>query len=209
MFFSIFTGLCNYCYKWNFKKFLYSPQKQKPVTHEDSLFPLLHPPSPQFSSVQSLSRVWLFSVPGLQHPRLPCPSPTPGACSNSCPSVRWCHRTISSSVFPFSSCLQSCPASESFPISQFFASGGPSIGVSASASVLPMNIQDGFPCGWTGWISLQSKELSRVFSDTLQKHQFSVLSFLHSLTLISIHDHWKNHSFDKADLCWQSNASAF
>ena len=92
---------------------------------------------------------------GLQHTRPPCPSPTPGACSDSCPSSRWCHPTISSSVVPFSSCLQSFPASGSFPVSQFFASGGQSTG--ASASVLPMNIQDWFPLGWTGWISLQSK----------------------------------------------------
>ena len=109
----------------------------------------------------------------LKHARLPCPSPTPGACSNSCPLSRWCHPTISSFVVPFSSFLQSFPASGSFPTSQLFASGGQSIGVSASASVLPMNIQDWFPLGWTGWISLQSKELSRVFSNiTVQKHQF-------------------------------------
>ena len=110
---------------------------------------------------------------GLQHARLPCPSPTPGACSNSCPWSRWCHPTISSCVVPFSSCLQSFPTSGSFPMSQFFTSGGQSIGVSASASVLPMNIQDWFPLGLTGWISLQSKGLSRVFSNTtVQKHQF-------------------------------------
>ena len=110
----------------------------------------------------------------LQHTRLPCPSPTPGACSNLCPSSRWCHPTISSSVVPFSSCLQSFPASGSFPLSYFFTSGGQSIvGVSASASVLPMNIQDWSPLGWTGWISLQSKGLSRAFSNTtVQKHQF-------------------------------------
>ena len=100
---------------------------------------------------------------GLQHARLPCPSPTPGACSNSCPSSRWCHPTISSSVVPFPSCLQSFPASGSFPMSQFFTSGGQSIGISASASVLPMNIQDWFALGLTGWISLLSKGLSRVF----------------------------------------------
>ena len=111
--------------------------------------------------------------PGLQHARPPCPSPTPRACTNPCPSSRWCYPTISSSVIPFSSCLQSFPASESFPMSPFFPSGGHSIGVSASASVLPMNIQDWFPLGWTGWISLQSKGLSRVFSNTtVQKHQF-------------------------------------
>ena len=110
---------------------------------------------------------------GLQHTRLLCPSPTPRVCSNSCPSSRWCHPTISSSVIPFSSCFQSFPASGSFQISQFFPSGGQSIGVSASASVLPVNIQDWSPLGWTGWISLQSKGLSRVFSNTtLQKHQF-------------------------------------
>ena len=103
---------------------------------------------------------------GLQHARLPCPSPTPGAYSNSCPSRWWCHPTIPSSVILFSSCLQSFPASGSFPMCQFFASGGQSIGVSASTSVLPMNIQDWFPLGWTGCISLQSKGLSRVFSDT-------------------------------------------
>ena len=110
---------------------------------------------------------------GLQHTRLLCPSPTPRACSNSCPSSWWCHPTISSSVVPFSSCLQSFPASGSFPMSQFFTSGGQNIGVSASVSVLPMNIQDWFTLGWTGWISLQSKGLSRVFSNTtVQKHQF-------------------------------------
>ena len=94
---------------------------------------------------------------GLQHTRLPCPSPSPGACSNSCPLSQWCHPTISSSVVPFSSCLQSFPASGSFQMSQFFTSGGQSIGASASASVLLMNIQDWFPLGWTGLISLQSK----------------------------------------------------
>ena len=117
---------------------------------------------------------------GLQHPRLPCPSPTPKACSNSRPSSWWCHPTISSSVVPFSSCLQSFPASGSFPVSQFFASGGQSIGVSASTSVLPMNIQDWFPLGWTGWISLEFKGLSRVFSRVPQNkvshcfHCFSI-----------------------------------
>ena len=110
---------------------------------------------------------------GLQHARPPCPSPTPRVYPNSCRSCSWCHPTISSSVIPFSSCLQSSPASGSFPMSQFFASGGQSIGVSASASVLSMNIQDWLPLGWTGWISLQSKGLSRVFSNTtVQKHQF-------------------------------------
>ena len=110
---------------------------------------------------------------GLQHARLPCPSPTPRACSNSCPWSRWCHPTISSSVIPFSSCLQSFPASGSFPMSQFFTKRGQSIGVLALVSVLPMYIQDWFPLGWTGWISLQSKGVSRVFSNTaVQKYQF-------------------------------------
>ena len=110
---------------------------------------------------------------GLQHARPPCPSPTPGVHSNSYPLSRWHHPTISSSVIPFSSCLQSFPASGSFQMSQLFASGGQSIGVSASASVLPMNIQDWSPSEWTGWISLQSKGLWRIFSNTtVQKHQF-------------------------------------
>ena len=110
---------------------------------------------------------------GLQHTRLPCPSPTPGACSNSNPSSWWCHPTISSSVIPFSSRLQSFPTSGSFPMIQFFLSGGQSIGVSASTSVLPMNIQDWSPLGLIDWISLQFKGLSRVFSNTtVQKHQF-------------------------------------
>ena len=107
-----------------------------------------------------------------QQARPPCPSPTPRVYSNSRPS-RWCHPAISSSVVPFSSCPQSLPASGSFPMSQLFAWGGPSIGVSASTSVIPKNTQDWSPLGWTGWISLQSKGLSRVFSNTtLQKHQF-------------------------------------
>ena len=109
----------------------------------------------------------------LQHSRPPCPSPAPGLHPNPCPLSWWCHPTISSSVVPFSSCPQSFPASGSFPRSQLFASGGQSIGVSASTSVLPMNTQDWSPLGWTGWISLQSKGLSRVFSNTtVQKHQF-------------------------------------
>ena len=110
---------------------------------------------------------------GLQHARPPCLSLTPGAYSNSCPFSQWCHPTNLSSVVPFSSCLQSFPASGSFPMNQFFTSGGQTTGVSASASVLPMNTQDWSPSGWTGWISLQSKGLSRVLSNTtVQKHQF-------------------------------------
>ena len=127
-----------------------------------------------FSSVsQSCPTLWSH---GLQHSKLPCPSPAPGACSNSCPLSRWCHPTISSIVVPFSPCLQSFPASGSSPVSQFFLSGGQSIGVSASASVLPMNIQHWFLLGLTSLISLQPKRLSRVFSGTkIWQHQiFSV-----------------------------------
>ena len=131
---------------------------------------------------------------GLQHTRPPCPSSTPGVYSNSC---WWCHSTISSSVVPFSSCLQSFPASGSFPISQIFASGGQSIGVSASTSVLPMIIQAWLPLGWTGLISLQSKGLSRVSpTPQIKRINSSALSFLYTPTLTSIHDHWKNHSLD-------------
>ena len=109
----------------------------------------------------------------MEHSRLPCPSPTPRACSNSRPSSQWCHLTISSSAVPFFSCLQSFQASGSFPGSQFFPLDSQNIGVWASASVFPMNIQDCFPLGWTGWISLQSNGLSRVISNnTVQKHQF-------------------------------------
>ena len=103
---------------------------------------------------------------GLLHARLPCPSPSPGTCSNSCPFSQWCHPAILSSVVPFSSCIQSFPASGSLPVNQLFASGGQNVGASASASVPPMNIQDWFPLGLTGLISLQSKGLSRVFSNS-------------------------------------------
>ena len=152
---------------------------------------------------------------GLQHTRPPCPLPTPGDYSNSCHSnlSQWYHPTISSSLFPFSSCLQSFPASGSFQISQFFVSGGQSIGVSSSTSVLPMNTQDWFPLGWTGWIPLQSKglltalcpvALAVLWLDSWESSptpQFksinsSALNFLYSPALTSIHDHWKNHSLD-------------
>ena len=132
---------------------------------------------------------------GLEHVRLPCPSPTPRIYSNLCPLSRWCHPTTSLYVILFSSCLPSFPASGSFQMSQLFTSGGQSIGVSASTSVPPMNTQDWSPSERTGWISLQSKGLSRVFSNTtVQKHQF--FSFISSPTLTSIHDYWKNHSLD-------------
>ena len=149
-------------------------------------------------SVQSFSHVQLFVTPWTAAHQASCPSPTLGACSNSCPWSRWCHPIISSSIFPLSSSLQSFPASGSFPVSQFFTSGGQRIGVSASASVLPMNIQDWLPLGWPGWISFQSKGLSRVFSNTTVKKNINslVLSFLYSTTLTSIHDHWKNHGLD-------------
>ena len=128
-----------------------------------------HTCSVQFSCSVMSDSLWPH---GLQHTSLPCPSPTPGAYSNWCPLSWWYHPTISSSVVPFSSSLQSFPASGSFQVSQFLASGGQSIGVSASASILLMNFQDWFPLGWTGWISLQSMGLSRVFSNTtVQKHQ--------------------------------------
>ena len=139
---------------------LQSPSERTQYTH-------------QFSSVQSLSSVDSLQPHGLQHTRPPCPSPTPRVYSNSCPLSRWCHPSIPSSVIPFSSCPQSLPASGFFSMSQLFSWGGQSTGVSASASVLPMNTQDWSPVGWTGWISLQSKGLSRVFSSiTVQKHQF-------------------------------------
>ena len=126
--------------------------------------------SSQFSCSVMSDYLWPHK---LQHARPPCPSPTPGVHSNSCPSSRWCHPAISSSVVPFSSCPQSFPGLGSFPMSQLFASGGQSIGVSALASVIPKNTQDWSALGWTGWISLQSKGLSRVFSNTtVQKHQF-------------------------------------
>ena len=152
-----------------------------------------------FSSVQFSHSVVSHSLRPheSQHARPPCSSPTPGVYSNSCPSSQWCHPAISSSVVPFSSCPQALPASGSFPMNQLFAWGSQTTGVSALASVLPMNTQDWLPLGWTGWMASQSKGLSRVFSNTIvQKHQFSALSFLHHPTLTSIHDHWKNHSLD-------------
>ena len=126
-----------------------------------------------FTSVQSLSAVWLFVTPWITARQASCSSPTPRVHPNPCPLSWWCHPAISSSVVPFSSCSQSLPALGSFPMIQLFTWGGQSIGVSASTSVLQMNTQDWYPLGWTGWISLQSKGLSRVFSSTIvQKHQF-------------------------------------
>ena len=148
-----------------------------------------------FSSVQSVVSDSLGSHE-LQHARPPCSSPTPRVYPNSCPLSWWCHPTISSSAMPFSFWLPSFPESGSFPMSQFFASGGQSIGVSALASVLPMNTQDWHPLGWTSWISLQPKGLSRIFNTTVQSINSLVLTFLYSPTLTSIHDYWKNHSLD-------------
>ena len=153
----------------------------------------------EFSSVQFSHSVMSDSLRTheLQHARPPCTSPTPGVSPNSCPLSWWCHPSISSFAVPFSSSPQSFPASGCFQKSQFFTSGGQSIGVSASASVLPMNTQDWSPLGWIGWSSLHSKGFSRVFSSTtVQKHQLFMLSFLYSPTITSIHDHWKNHSLD-------------
>ena len=157
---------------------------------------------------------------GLQHTRLPYLWPTPEACSNTCPLSQWCHLTISSSVVPFSSCLQSFPASGYFPMSQFFASllcskvlcnepvlyFGQSIGASASESVLPMNTQGWFPLGSTDWISLQFKGFLKSSPiPQFKRISSSALTFLYSPTLTSIHDYCKNHSFDYTDLCWQSD----
>ena len=145
---------------------------------------------------------------GLQHARLPCLSLSPGACSNSCPSSQWWHPTISSSVAPFS-CPQPFQASGSFPMSLLFASGGRSIGTSASASFLPMNVQGWFPLGLTSLILL-SKELPRLCSSTkFESISSLVLSLLYGSTLTSVHDYWKDHSFDYKDLCQQSDVSAF
>ena len=152
---------------------------------------------PYSVQLSSVAQSCLTRCNPMNHTRPPCPSPTPRVYPNSCPSSRWCHPAISSSVVPFFSCPQSFPASGSFPVSQLFTWGGQSIRVSASASVLPMNTQDWSPSEWTGWISLQSKGLSRVFSTPHFKSINSLaLSFLHSPTLTSIHNYWKKHSFD-------------
>ena len=147
---------------------------------------------------------------GLQHARLPSPSPSPGICSHSSPLSWWYHPTISSSVVPFSSCPQSCPASGSFPVNWLFASGGQTIRASALVSVFPMNIQDWFSLGLTGLISLLFKGLSRVFSNTtVRKHQFfGSQPSLWSNSYIT-HDYWKKYSFDRTSLWGQSDVSVF
>ena len=147
--------------------------------------------------LDQISRVRLFTTSWIPHAKPPCPSPAPRVHWDSRPSSQWCHAAISSSVVPFSACPQSLPASESFPMSQLFAWGGQSIGVSALASFLSKKSQGWSPSEWTEWISLQSKGLSRVFSKaTFKSINSLVLSLLHSPTLTSIHDHRKNHSFD-------------
>ena len=148
---------------------------------------------------------------GLQQARFPCPFLSPAPCLNSCPLSCWCHPAISSCVIPFSSCPQSFPVSGSFPMYQLNASGGQCIGASASALVLPMNVQGWFPLGLTSLTSLLSKGLSRVFfSTTSQKHHFfGTQPFFYSTTLTSVQDYWKNQSFDYMGLCWQSDVSAF
>ena len=147
-----------------------------------------------------------LQLQGLQHTRLLCPPISPRVCLDLCPLSRWCYPTISSSATPFSFCLQSSPASESFPMSWLFTSYGQSFG----ASALPVNIQGWFPLGLTDLISLQSEGPSRVFlRTTIQEHQFfGAQSFLWSYSQ-SIHDYWKNRCFDYRDLCWQSDVSAF
>ena len=146
---------------------------------------------------------------GLQHARFPLPSQSPGVCLNSWPLSRWCYSPISSSVAHFSSCPQSFPASGSFPMSCLFASGGQSIGPLASVSVLTMNIQGWFPWGLTGLISSLSKGLSRVFSSTIQKHQFFSTQPSFTVQLSHPYRTTGKKSFDYTDLCWQSNVSAF
>ena len=162
------TWLSDFHFTWLHEK--YSPRK----IHQAWVIVIWKTECLQSVSQSGLSVVSNYLQPhGLQHTRPPCPSPTPGVHPNPSPSSQWCRPTISSSVAPFSSCLQSFLESGSFQMSQLFASGGQSIGVSASASVLLMNIQDCFPFGWTDWISLQSKGLSRVFANTtVQKHHF-------------------------------------
>ena len=150
-----------------------------------------------FSSVQLFSCVWLFATPRNAAHLASLPSPTPGVYSSSCPLNQWCHPANSSSVIPFSSCLQSFPAWGSFQMSQLITSGSQNIGVSASISVLPMNIQDWLPLGLTDLISWKSKELSRVCCNiTVQSISSLMVSFLYSPALTSIHNYWKNHSFD-------------
>ena len=159
------------CYSLRSSRSVLPPMVQESVLYVYVSFAALHVGSSvQFSRSVLSDSLWRHEV---QHARPRCPSPTPRVHSDSHPSSQWCHPAISNSIVSYSSCLQSLPASKSFPVSQLFAWGSQSIGVSALASVLPMNTQDWSPLKWTGWISLQSKGLSRVFSNTtVQKHQF-------------------------------------
>ena len=187
------------CMRWNMNE---KREQTRRNVEKEKLYPRSdsfrgfewHAHSLQFSCSVVSDSLWPHE---LQHARPPCPSPTPVVYPNSCPLSWWCHPNISSSVVPFSPCPQSFPASGYFPMSQSFTLGGQRTGVSASASVLPMNTQDWSPLGRTGWISLQSKGLSRS-SPTPQFKSINslVLSFLYSPTLTSIHDHWKKHSLD-------------
>ena len=151
--------------------------------------------------VQLPCHVWLFVTRGLQHDRLPCPSPSSGVCPSSSQLHRWCHPAISSSD-ALSSSSQSFPESGTFPMSQLFTTDDQNTGVSASASVLPMSIQGWFPIRLTGWISLQFKGLSRVFSNTTVKSiNSSALHLLYGPAVITVHDHWEVHNLDYKDLC--------
>ena len=142
----------------------------------------------------------------LQHTRLPCPSPIPGVCSNSCPQSQWWHPTTSSSIIPFFSWLQSFPALGYFPMSQLSTSGDQSFGASASVSVPPMNTQDWSPLGWTGWIFLQSRDTQESFpTPKFESINSLTLSFLYGPMLTSTHDYWKNHGFGYREYCWQIN----
>ena len=162
------SNITTYCWTTINRRMLDPAKKRYPTSKHKG-----EAPARQFSSVQSLSRVQVLGTPWTAVHQASRPSPTPRVYSKSCPLSWWCHPTISSSVIPFSSCPQSFPSSGSFQMSQLFTSGGQSIGVSVSTSVLPMSIQDWSPLGWTGWISLKSKGLSAVFSNTtVQKHQF-------------------------------------
>ena len=156
--------------------------------------------------VQSLSCVPLFVTHGLQHT---CPPLSPRVSSDSCPLSWWCHPTISSSVTPFSECSQSFPASGSFPLSWLFASGGQSIGASASASVFPMNSQDWFPLGFMVWSPCCPEDSQKSPAPQFESINSSAPRLLYGPTLMSVHDYWKNHSFDYMDFCWQSDVSAF